>query len=141
MVKLARMRPRVRSPLAPAESRTNLRRISPRSTCPEVRAKVEHSIASQSPYRRAKSCFNAELLELEVEVRCWRAGDDLFFASIGHFGEGLKAALAANRPPERHVLLDADSVNFVDTSACDALTNVIKELQKPRHHLRLRPCA
>ena len=78
---------------------------------------------------------------LLVEVRCWRAGDDLFFASIGHFGEGLKAALAANRPPERHVLLDADSVNFVDTSACDALTNVIKELQKPRHHLRLRPCA
>jgi len=93
---------------------------------------------------RHHSChdnFNAELLELEVEVRCWRAGDDLFFASIGHFGEGLKAALAANRPPERHVLLDADSVNFVDTSACDALTNVIKELQKPRHHLRLRPCA
>ena len=64
---------------------------------------------------RHHSChdnFNAELLELEVEVRCWRAGDDLFFASIGHFGEGLKAALAANRPPERHVLLDADSVNF-----------------------------
>jgi SulP family sulfate permease len=27
------------------------------------------------------------------------------------------------------VLLDVDSVNFVDTSACDALTNVIKELQ------------
>jgi hypothetical protein len=26
------------------------------ATCPEVRAKVEHSIASQSPYRRAKSC-------------------------------------------------------------------------------------
>ena len=93
---------------------------------------------------RHHSChdnFNAELLELEVEVWCWRAGDDLFFASIGHFGEGLKAALAANRPPARHVLLDADSVNFVDTSACDALTNVIKELQKPRHHLRLRPCA
>src|SRR6516165_716123 len=78
---------------------------------------------------RHHSChdnFNAELLELEVEVRSWRAGDDLFFASIGHFGEGLKAALAANRPPARHVLLDADSVNFVDTSACDALTNVIK---------------
>jgi anti-anti-sigma regulatory factor len=27
------------------------------------------------------------------------------------------------------VLLDADSVNFIDTSACDALVNSIKELQ------------
>jgi high affinity sulfate transporter 1 len=59
----------------------------------------------------------------------WRAGGDLFFASIGHFGEGLKVALAASRPPAKHVLLDADSVNFIDTSACDALSNVIKELQ------------
>jgi MFS superfamily sulfate permease-like transporter len=50
----------------------------------------------------------------------WRAGGDLFFASIGHLDEGLKAALAANRPPATHVLLDADSVNFIDTSACDA---------------------
>jgi SulP family sulfate permease len=59
----------------------------------------------------------------------WRVGGDLFFASIGHLGEELKAALAANRPPARHVLLDADSVNFVDTSACDALLDLIKELQ------------
>jgi SulP family sulfate permease len=59
----------------------------------------------------------------------WRAGGGLFFASVSHLGERLKAALAASRPPARHVLLDADSVNFVDTSACDALLNVIKELQ------------
>jgi hypothetical protein len=26
-------------------------------------------------------------------------GGDLFFASIGHVGDGLKAALAASRPP------------------------------------------
>src|SRR5215467_10222239 len=49
----------------------------------------------------------------------WRAGGDLFFASIGHFDAGLKAALAA-RPPVKHVLVDADSVNFIDTSASDA---------------------
>jgi MFS superfamily sulfate permease-like transporter len=61
----------------------------------------------------------------------WRVGGDLFFASIGHLGEELKAALAANRPPARHVLLDGDSVNFVDTSACDALLDLIKELQSP----------
>jgi MFS superfamily sulfate permease-like transporter len=59
----------------------------------------------------------------------WRAGGELFFASIGHYDEGLKAALAASRPPAKHVLLDADSVNFVDTSACDALLDSIKELQ------------
>ncbi len=59
----------------------------------------------------------------------WRVGGDLFFASIGHLGEELKAALAANRPPARHVVLDADLVNFVDTSACDALLDLIKQLQ------------
>jgi MFS superfamily sulfate permease-like transporter len=59
----------------------------------------------------------------------WRAGGDLFFASIGHVGEALKAALATNRPPAKRVLLDAGSVNFIDTSACDALLNSIKKLQ------------
>jgi SulP family sulfate permease len=59
----------------------------------------------------------------------WRPGGDLFFASIGHVVTGLKTALAVNRPAARHVLLDADSVNMIDTSACDALLNLIKELQ------------
>jgi sulfate permease, SulP family len=60
----------------------------------------------------------------------WRIGGELFFASIGHLDAGLKAAVAANRPPAKHVLLDADSVEFIDTSACDALLNSIKELQR-----------
>jgi high affinity sulfate transporter 1 len=59
----------------------------------------------------------------------WRAGGDLFFASIGHLDEELNAALAAARPPAKHVLVDADSVNFIDASACDALLNSIKQLQ------------
>jgi len=59
----------------------------------------------------------------------WRIGGELFFASIGHLDEGLKAAVASSRPPTKHVLLDADSVDFIDTSACDALLNTIKELQ------------
>jgi sulfate permease, SulP family len=58
-----------------------------------------------------------------------RAGGDLFFASIGHFQEGLKTALAASRLPVKQVLLDVDSVSFIDTSACDALLGAIKELQ------------
>jgi SulP family sulfate permease len=57
----------------------------------------------------------------------WRAGGDLFFASVGHVIRGLKAALAANEPPANHVLLDAGSVNSIDTSACDELLRVIKE--------------
>ena len=59
----------------------------------------------------------------------WRPGGDLFFASIGHVGHGMKAALAASHPPARHVLLDAESVNLVDTTALDELLNVVKELQ------------
>jgi SulP family sulfate permease len=59
----------------------------------------------------------------------WRAGGDLFFASIGHFNEGLKAALASSRPRVSHVLLDADSVNFIDTSAADALLISIRNFQ------------
>ena len=58
----------------------------------------------------------------------WRAGGDLFFASIGRFVHGLKAALAASEPPARRVLLDAGSVNRIDTSACDELRRVIEEL-------------
>jgi SulP family sulfate permease len=60
----------------------------------------------------------------------WRIGGELFFASIGHLNEGLKAAVAASRPPAKHVLFDADSVDFIDTSACDALLNSIKGLQR-----------
>jgi high affinity sulfate transporter 1 len=59
----------------------------------------------------------------------WRVGGDLFFASVGHLDDGLKAALAASRPPAKHVLLDADAVNFIDTTGCDAVLSVIRELQ------------
>lgn len=59
----------------------------------------------------------------------WRAGGDLFFASIGHFEQGLTAALAASRPPARSVLLDADAVTFLDTTACDTLLQAINALK------------
>lgn len=62
----------------------------------------------------------------------WRPGGDLFFASIGHVGHGLREALAECRPPARHVLIDAESVNLVDTTALDELSNVIRELQEHR---------
>lgn len=59
----------------------------------------------------------------------WRPGGDLFFASVNRFNLGLKAALAASRPPAKHVLVDADSVNFIDTSACDAMLGLVKDLR------------
>ncbi len=59
----------------------------------------------------------------------WRPGGDLFFASIGRLDEELKTALAASRPPAKHVLVDAEAVNFIDTTAGDALLNAVEELQ------------
>jgi SulP family sulfate permease len=59
----------------------------------------------------------------------WRPGGDLFFASIGHVGEAVETALAQCRPPVRHILIDAGSVNIIDTTALDALLNAAKELQ------------
>jgi sulfate permease, SulP family len=59
----------------------------------------------------------------------WRPGGDLFFASIGLLSEQLNAALAASCQPVKHVLLDAESVNLIDTSACDALFDLIREFQ------------
>jgi MFS superfamily sulfate permease-like transporter len=58
----------------------------------------------------------------------WRPGGDLFFASIGHVGERMRAALAASQPPAKHVLLDAEAVNLIDTTALDTLLNAVKEL-------------
>jgi MFS superfamily sulfate permease-like transporter len=59
----------------------------------------------------------------------WRLGGDLFFASVGHFEEGLNAALATSKPPVQHVLLDAESVNFIDASASDELAVFLNKLQ------------
>jgi len=58
----------------------------------------------------------------------WRVGGDLFFASIGHVREALKALLAA-RPEVKRVLLDFGPVNFIDVTASDELSSLIKELK------------
>jgi high affinity sulfate transporter 1 len=77
----------------------------------------------------------------------WRPDGDLFFASIGHLGDGLKAALAASRPPAKHVLIDAEAVNIIDVSAGDALLHLVQQLQsqgitfavaRVRDHVRKR---
>ena len=58
----------------------------------------------------------------------WRIGGDLFFASVGHAGEALTAALVA-RPDVKRVLLDFSRVNFIDISASDELLSLIRELK------------
>jgi SulP family sulfate permease len=57
-----------------------------------------------------------------------RIGGDLFFASVGHVCEALKALLAA-RPDVKRVLLDFGPVNFIDITASDELLSLIKELR------------
>jgi high affinity sulfate transporter 1 len=59
----------------------------------------------------------------------WRVGGDMFFASVGHFISGIKSVLSASQPPLKHALIDAESVNFIDTSACDALLRLTQELR------------
>jgi high affinity sulfate transporter 1 len=58
----------------------------------------------------------------------WRVGGDMFFASVGRFVERIKAALAS-QPTAKHVLIDAESVNFIDTTACDDLLRLAQELK------------
>jgi MFS superfamily sulfate permease-like transporter len=58
----------------------------------------------------------------------WRIGGALFFASIGHAGETLRAALDV-RPDVKRVLLDFSQVNFIDVTASDGLLSLVKELK------------
>ena len=58
----------------------------------------------------------------------WRIGGDLFFASIGHVGEALKASLDARLNVNR-VLLDFSQVNFIDSTASDEFLRLINELK------------
>ena len=68
----------------------------------------------------------------------WRPGGDLFFASIGHVGEAVEAALASYRPPVRHILLDAGSVNMIDTTALRRAAERRQGVASPGSHVRLR---
>ena len=75
------------------------------------------------------------------ELLIWRAGGDLFFASIGHFDEGLKAALAASRPRAKHVLVDAEFGELRRHQRLRRSAEHDQRVAKPRYHLRLRACA
>jgi high affinity sulfate transporter 1 len=59
----------------------------------------------------------------------WRAGGDLYFASVGQTIAGLRAALEASDTPVKHVLVDAEAVGYVDCTACDELLRFVATLQ------------
>jgi high affinity sulfate transporter 1 len=62
----------------------------------------------------------------------WRPDGDLFFANAAYFERKLKAAIAESRPPARKVVIDAEAISFIDSSACDMLLSLIKQLQAER---------
>ena len=59
----------------------------------------------------------------------WRIGGDLFFASVGHIGAGLRASVTAPSDVKR-VLLDFGSVDFLDITGGDELLRLVREQQK-----------
>jgi high affinity sulfate transporter 1 len=94
-----------------------------RTSHPEgaVLGQLPHTEAYRDVQRHPEAITFPELL-------IWRIGGDLFFASIGHVGEALKASLNA-QPNVKRVLLDFSQVNFIDISASDELLSLIKELK------------
>jgi high affinity sulfate transporter 1 len=54
---------------------------------------------------------------------------ELFFASAGRLERELTSAVAQASPPVRMVLIDASSITFVDSSACDVLVRLIGGLK------------
>jgi uncharacterized membrane protein len=58
-----------------------------------------------------------------------RIGGDLFFASVGHVSEALKASLAA-RPDVKRVLLDFGPVNLIETYFALTVSLLLVSLQK-----------
>ncbi len=59
----------------------------------------------------------------------WNPGGILFFANVGHFEMELTAALAKSQPPAKEVLIDASSISIIDSSARDALLQLIGKLR------------
>ena len=60
----------------------------------------------------------------------FRFDSSLFFASANHFGEALQARLAAAAEPVRQVLIDAETVNLLDTTAAQMLLELQASLDK-----------
>ncbi len=60
----------------------------------------------------------------------FRFDSSLFFASANHFEAALQARISAAEEPVRQVLIDAESVNLMDSTATDMLLKLQVALQK-----------
>jgi high affinity sulfate transporter 1 len=59
----------------------------------------------------------------------WRSGGDLYFASVGQALARLTAAIATSNPPVKHLLVDAEAVGYIDSTACDELLRFVATLK------------
>jgi MFS superfamily sulfate permease-like transporter len=60
----------------------------------------------------------------------WNPGGPLFFANADRFEMELKSAISQAAEPVEHVLIDASSITFIDSSAREVFARLIVELQK-----------
>ena len=69
-------------------------------------------------------------LEITPGLLIFRFDSSLFFASANHFGEALQARLAAAAEPVRQVLIDAETINLMDTTGAEMLRELQTSLDK-----------
>ncbi len=69
-------------------------------------------------------------LETTPGLLIFRFNSSLFFASANHFAEALQARIAAAAEPVRQVLLDAESINLLDSTAAEILLEQQTSLEK-----------
>ena len=82
-------------------------------------------IPGQEAYRDVKRHPEAKTLP---GLLLFRFDSILFFANANHFADTLKGAVSTAEVPVKAVLVDAETVSAIDTTACDALIKLQSEL-------------
>nr|MDJ0981619.1 SulP family inorganic anion transporter [Kiloniellales bacterium] len=82
-------------------------------------------IPGQEAYRDVKRHPEAQTLP---GLLLFRFDSILFFANANHFADTLKSAVGTAVEPVKAVLVDAETVSAIDTTACDALIKLQSEL-------------
>ncbi len=79
----------------------------------------------QEAYRDVKRHPEAQTLP---GLLLFRFDSILFFANANHFADTLKSAIGTAEAPVKAILVDAETVSAIDTTACDALIKLQSEL-------------
>ncbi len=82
-------------------------------------------IPGQEAYRDVKRHPEAKT---SPGLLLFRFDSILFFANANHFADTLKSAVGTAVEPVKAVLVDAETVSAIDTTACDALIKLQSEL-------------